>query len=63
VEKRVKSQFCMPTVSSPILDIGEDGSAIRANLVKRKGSQVFSHMRTITQMNWCRRRDTRLRQV
>ncbi len=31
-----------------------DGSAIRANLVRRRDGQLFGHTRIITQVNWCR---------
>lgn len=31
-----------------------DGSAIRANLVRRRGDQIFGHTRITTQVNWCR---------
>ena len=31
-----------------------DGSAIRANLVRRHDDQLFGHTRIITQVNWCR---------
>ncbi|MBI4302783.1 MAG: MBL fold metallo-hydrolase [Chloroflexi bacterium] len=30
-----------------------DGSAIRANLVRRRGDQLFGHTRITTQINWC----------
>ena len=32
-----------------------DGSSIRANLVRRKGDQIFGHTRILTQMNWCQK--------
>jgi len=32
-----------------------DGSAIRANLVRRQGDQIFGHARITTQINWCRK--------
>jgi len=32
-----------------------DGSAIRANLVRRRGDQIFGHARIMTQVNWCRK--------
>jgi ribonuclease BN (tRNA processing enzyme) len=31
-----------------------DGSAIRANLVRRRGDQLFGHTRITTQVKWCR---------
>lgn len=31
-----------------------DGSAIRANLVRRRDDQLFGHTRITTQINWCR---------
>ena len=31
-----------------------DGSSIRANLVRRRGDQLFGHTRITTQINWCR---------
>jgi ribonuclease BN (tRNA processing enzyme) len=33
-----------------------DGSAIRANLVRRKDDQFFGHTRISTQINWCKSR-------
>lgn len=30
-----------------------DGSSIRANLVRRRGDQIFGHTRITTQINWC----------
>ena len=30
-----------------------DGSAIKANLVRRRGDQLFGHARITTQLNWC----------
>jgi len=32
-----------------------DGSSLRANLVRRKGDQIFGHTRILTQMNWCQK--------
>jgi ribonuclease BN (tRNA processing enzyme) len=32
-----------------------DGSGIRANLVRRRGNQLFGHTRIITQINWCKK--------
>jgi len=32
-----------------------DGSAIKANLVRRRGDQLFGHTRITTQINWCRK--------
>jgi len=32
-----------------------DGSAIRANLVRRRGDQILGHARIMTQINWCRK--------
>ncbi len=32
-----------------------DGSAIKANLVRRRGDTLFGHTRTTTQINWCRK--------
>ncbi len=32
-----------------------DGSAIRANLVRRRGDQIFGHTRITTQINWCQK--------
>jgi len=32
-----------------------DGSAIKANLVRRRGEALFGHTRMTTQMNWCRK--------
>lgn len=32
-----------------------DGSSIKANLVRRRGDQLFGHTRTTTQMNWCQK--------
>ncbi len=34
-----------------------DGSAIKANLVRRRDDQLFGHTRITTQINWCRQRD------
>ncbi len=31
-----------------------DGSSIRANLVRRRGDQLFGHTRITTQINWCK---------
>ena len=31
-----------------------DGSSFKANLVRKKGDQVFGHARMQTQINWCR---------
>ncbi len=31
-----------------------DASAIRANLVRRRGDQLFGHTRITTQINWCK---------
>ena len=31
-----------------------DGSAIRANLVRRRDDQLFGHTKIFTQVNWCR---------
>jgi hypothetical protein len=31
-----------------------DGSAIKTNLVRRRGDQLFGHTRITTQINWCR---------
>jgi len=33
-----------------------DGSAIRANLVRRRDGQIFGHTRISTQINWCKSR-------
>ncbi len=33
-----------------------DGSAIKANLVRRRGDALFGHTRISTQVNWCRQR-------
>ena len=30
-----------------------DGSAVKANLVRRRGDQLFGHTRMITQIHWC----------
>jgi hypothetical protein len=32
-----------------------DGSAIKANLVRRRGDQLFGHTRIITQIHWCQK--------
>lgn len=32
-----------------------DGSSLSANLVRRKGDQIFGHTRILTQMNWCQK--------
>lgn len=32
-----------------------DGSAVRANLVRRKGNTFFGHTRITTQINWCKK--------
>lgn len=32
-----------------------DGSSIKANLVRRRGEQLFGHARITTQINWCRK--------
>lgn len=32
-----------------------DGSAIKANLVRRRGGLLFGHTRITTQINWCRK--------
>lgn len=32
-----------------------DGSSIRANLVRKKGSKLFGHARIATQINWCKK--------
>jgi ribonuclease BN (tRNA processing enzyme) len=32
-----------------------DGSAIKANLVRRRGDTLFGHTRITTQINWCRK--------
>jgi ribonuclease BN (tRNA processing enzyme) len=32
-----------------------DGSAIRANLVRRRGDQLFGHTRILTQIHWCQK--------
>jgi ribonuclease BN (tRNA processing enzyme) len=32
-----------------------DGSAIKANLVRRQGDQLFGHTRITTQINWCKK--------
>ena len=32
-----------------------DGSGIRANLVRRRGDQLFGHTRITTQINWCKK--------
>ncbi len=32
-----------------------DGSAIKANLVRRRGDTLFGHTRMTTQINWCRK--------
>ena len=32
-----------------------DGSSIRANLVRRRGDQIFGHARITTQINWCQK--------
>jgi phosphoribosyl 1,2-cyclic phosphodiesterase len=32
-----------------------DGSAIRANLVRRRGEKLFGHTRITTQVNWCKK--------
>ncbi|MFQ5996388.1 MAG: MBL fold metallo-hydrolase [Dehalococcoidales bacterium] len=32
-----------------------DGSSIKANLVRRKGDQIFGHTRISTQVNWCQK--------
>jgi len=32
-----------------------DGSAVRANLVRRRGEQLFGHTRITTQVNWCKK--------
>ena len=32
-----------------------DGSAVKANLVRRRGEAIFGHTRMTTQINWCRR--------
>jgi ribonuclease BN (tRNA processing enzyme) len=32
-----------------------DGSAIRGNLVRRRGEQFFGHTRISTQINWCKK--------
>ncbi len=31
-----------------------DGSSIRANLVRRRGDQLFGHTKISTQINWCK---------
>ncbi len=31
-----------------------DGSAVRANLVRKRGPWIFGHTRIVTQINWCR---------
>jgi len=33
-----------------------DGSAIKSNLVRRKGDALFGHTRITTQINWCKAR-------
>ena len=35
-----------------------DGSAIRANLVRRRGEKIFGHTRITTQINWCEKYGT-----
>lgn len=32
-----------------------DGSAIKANLVRRRGDKLFGHTRITTQINWCKK--------
>ncbi len=32
-----------------------DGSSVRGNLVRRKGSTLFGHARMSTQVNWCKK--------
>jgi ribonuclease BN (tRNA processing enzyme) len=32
-----------------------DGSAIRANLVRRRGDHLFGHTRILTQIHWCQK--------
>jgi Predicted exonuclease of the beta-lactamase fold involved in RNA processing len=32
-----------------------DGSAVRANLVRRRGDVLFGHTRVITQVHWCQK--------
>ena len=32
-----------------------DGSALRSNLVRRRGDQIFGHTRITTQINWCKK--------
>jgi hypothetical protein len=32
-----------------------DGSAVRANLVRRRGDVLFGHTRIITQVHWCQK--------
>jgi len=32
-----------------------DGSALRANLVRRRGDQFFGHTRILTQIHWCQK--------
>lgn len=54
--------------NSDLVDIGEkdavlsgvdyyigDGSAVRANLVRRRGDTLFGHTRIITQLHWCQK--------
>jgi len=65
---RVESEGKTLVYNSDLVDIVEkeavltgvdyyigDGSAIKANLVRRRGDQLFGHTRITTQINWCRK--------